>query len=392
MIPYILCFITIIFETFISEKMFKEGNKETGNFFGILLIFTLSLFAGMRDLTIGTDVLGYVTKDFNNASYYTLNTLFDISNEEPGFVMLCFICNKLFGNIHVLLFVIEIIISTFLFLFLKNNRKNNSMTFTMIIYLLLCYLESFCIIRQHIALAICLYASKYVNKSNPKKRDFIKALIFDFIAYMFHSSAILYILIYLLMYISNKSEDNKQNKKIFLIFVITSIILILHEFLTQILINLNILPERYLIYLNPNSITSYISQFNNSNLLRIFYKFTWIIIFLRSFYREKIKKNRISNALPCILLVLDLLIYIISCKYIIFSRLNIILFESVLLLYNNYLFENIKIRQNKILMYVLIITLLLTNFYFVIIKKSNTVGGYNVYPYVFEDDYKSNDI
>ena len=70
MIPYIVCFSIVILETYFSEKMFKEDKKELGYFFGILIILTLSIFAGMRDLTIGTDVLGYVAKDFNNASYY----------------------------------------------------------------------------------------------------------------------------------------------------------------------------------------------------------------------------------------------------------------------------------------------------------------------------------
>lgn len=392
MIPYIVCFSIVILETYFSEKMFKEDKKELGYFFGILIILTLSIFAGMRDLTIGTDVLGYVAKDFNNASYYSLGKLLEISNEEYGFVFLCFICNKVFGNIHALLFIIEVIISTFLFLFLKNNRRNNSMTFTMIIYLLFCYPESFCIVRQHIALAICLFATKYINCRNRKRGNFIKLLIFNLIAYMFHSSAILFMIINLLMYISNKDKIKHLNRKIFFVFFIASIIIILNETWINLLIKLNILSERYLLYFDSNLAKSYVSQFNNSNLLRIFYKLVWIIIFLRSAYMNKIKENRIKDLIPCILLVLDLIIYIVSCKYIIFSRLNIILFESVLLLFNNNLFNNITIKQNKTLMYFFVIILLLFNFYAVIIKKSNDVGGYNVYPYVFEDDYKNNNI
>lgn len=392
MIPYIFCYTIVIFETFFSEKMFKEEKKELGYFFGILIILTLSIFAGMRDLTIGADVLGYVAKDFYNASYHSLKELLDISNEEYGFIILCFICNKLFGNIHALLFIIELIISTFLFLFLKNNRKNNSMIFTMIIYLLFCYPESFCIVRQHIALAICLFATKYINNSNHKKENFIKLLIFNLIAYMFHSSAILFIIIDLLIYISNKDKIRHLNRKIFFVFLIASIILIFNNTWINLLIKLSILPERYLLYFDSNSVKSYISQFGKSNLLRLFYKLIWIIIFLRSAYMNKTKENRVKGLIPCILLVLDLIIYIASCKYIILSRLNIILFESTLLLFNNNLFKNITIKQNKIFMYIFVITLLLFNFYAVIIRKSNDIGGYNVYPYIFEDDYKNNNI
>ena len=180
---------------------------------------------------------------------------------------------------------------------------------------------------------------------------------------------------------------NKENilvvkQKTWYVYII--ILILFSKYIVFFAINIHFLPEKYLFYFNNNS--KYIGMFNSTNLLRIFYKLMWIFLFAKSFFRNK-KANNNVDSIPCILLIIDLVLYIFSIKYTIFNRFSIILFESVLLLYNNNLIKNIKVKSNRLILYTIIILLLIVNFYLVIVKKSNTIGGYQTYPYIFEDDY-----
>lgn len=386
MIPYIACFVIVILETLFAERMFKKGNKKLGYLAGALIVLTMSIFAGVRDLTVGADVLGYVVNDFDRASQYDLFTLMGASNEGPGFVALSFICNRLFGDIHVFLFVIQAIMSTFLFLFIKDNRKKQSMTLMMAIYLLLCFAESFCIIRQHIALAICLYATKYMNMERIRRKELIKMLAFLLIACSFHTSMILYGVVYLLMYL-NRGKGSKKKRNMLIVSVGTCVAFLMSSILIMVPVNLGILSERYLLYFNTS--TSFVGEFGAGNLLRIFYKVVWFVLFAFTFFKARKKGKNLGNFLPCILLIIDLIIYIISCRYIVFSRFNIILFDTVLLMYGHELFEDIKIRANRLILYAVATILLAGNFYYLIVYKTGSVGSYNVYPYAIEDDFES---
>lgn len=381
MLPYLFCFVTVMLEIVISETLFRKGNKKGGIVFCVLAAVTMAFFAGLRDLTVGTDVLGYVAENYDRASEQGLMSMISTSNEEPGFVALCFLCNKLFGNIHILLFIIELIIAGFVIAFMKDNRKKQPMYFMMAVYLLLCYVESFCIIRQHMALAICLYATKFVNKEAMERGDVIKIAASLLLAMSFHASAAVFLIIYLIIYLHRMKSIERRNRIISRI-VAMSLLLFVTLFAIILFADINSLSGRYFEYFYKGS--DFVGRYGINNIGRIIYKLIWLLLFI--LVANKRNGGRDKN-IPVLLLTIDLALYIISIKYTILARFGILLFDSALLIYGGNLLSLTE-KKTRYLIVVMVMILLSVNFKQVVMRKTGTEGSYNVYPYVLEDDIK----
>ena len=162
MFEYIFVFFIVIA---ISVCFEFSKNKILKGIFGISIVLILSIFGGVRDLTIGTDVLIYGEKSFQSALLYeSFFKLYNYLRLDIGYLFLTFIVSKFSSNINFFLFILQLICNGVVLKVLADNRKKGSVTIGLIIYLGIYYCRTFNFLRQSIAIVIILYGYKFLDE------------------------------------------------------------------------------------------------------------------------------------------------------------------------------------------------------------------------------------
>lgn len=225
----------------LTGLLFGKENNGKGFFFSS---FLLTLIACIR-FDVGFDYPTY---------YHAIDEVFlpILSRFEPLSLFIALLSVWL-GSPYVFFIITSCIIYPLAFHAFKYNSV--SPVISLIVYVGLFYLSSYSVVRQAIAISICLYAYKYV-----RCKSFIKYVICIVLATLFHYSAIVALIIYPIFY------------KVKLKYTIIGLILLLllrDVFLSEL--------GRYGIY------EEYLSQLNElkgGSLTRYFY----IILFVSFFF------------------------------------------------------------------------------------------------------------
>lgn len=245
---YLLVFLISTYFIYLGEKNYKKNNKKTAVVFCLIAILLPSLLAGLRIEGIGTDTLYYVKANFKVAvaskSFQQFNNAYEL---ELFYNLLVYFVSRFTNNIHVLYFLIQTIIMFFVYRACYNERKNVPMWLSFLLFLLLYYNRSLNMVRQSIALAIILYAYKYI-----KEKKLLKYIIFVIIASFFHKTALLSLIIYFMVALIKGKE--KFLYKIF-ILLISILFLIGYQEIMFFLIGLEIIPNKYLFYVTGSQST-----------------------------------------------------------------------------------------------------------------------------------------
>mgnify|MGYP001021134194 CR=1 FL=1 len=172
--------------------------------FQVLSFFALLIpcfIAGLRDLTIGTDVNVYASpmfdiaksssslKSFLNTTWYMVYV--KISDIEMGYDVLVFVTAKVFGSVQSLLFLTEMLVVVPVYVALVKMRKQLPIWVGMLTFYLMYFNLSLNIMRQSIAMAFLLLAFSYLF--NESRKGFVVSFI---IAVCFHTSAFLGIIVF----------------------------------------------------------------------------------------------------------------------------------------------------------------------------------------------------
>ena len=202
---YIICFIFAILFIYLSEKNFNKKRKVAGTFFFILSLFVVCLIAGVRDLSVGTDIWYYFYDIFYRFSVKGQSLFFVMSSTsvELGFLLLVY-ASSIFNNVHISLFFAELAVALPIYLFAYKQRSKYSMCYTIAIFLLTMYCRSLNLMRQSIAIALIIYSIPFFEEKKYKKT----AIVF-IIACLFHFSAIASVLIYIFSMLSRKKIKYK---------------------------------------------------------------------------------------------------------------------------------------------------------------------------------------
>ena len=233
--------------------------------FCILISIQLILILGLREITIGTDLVNYIP--FYEKCIKFKELVFLSSRFEVGYILLNIVIGGISGNSYVFLFIVAAISLIPIGYIVYKYSKKPFLSF--IIYLAFdFYSFLFSGLRQGIAFGITFFSYKYIRERKP-----IKFIICIVIASLFHKSAIIFLPAYWLAKI-------KMSKKSIIIFVATFIITFL--FRSQIMgIFIKLFSEDYSI-VKTNSFT---------------YLFCAIItlVFGIVFYKQMIKNNKYSS-------------------------------------------------------------------------------------------------
>ena len=352
---------------YFSEKTEKKIVKWTLVMMALLLP---SWLAGVRDFTIGSDVLLYGKGWFERAcSYDSLVSFMNKANEYSigiGYATVNYLVSRMTHNFHVFLFVYQFIQVCIVYLAVKPLEKEISITFAFFVYFFCYYNMSLNILRQIMAVMIVLFGYRYVLKHN-----LFKFLLTIVVAYTFHSSAI----IGLALYPINWALNNKSLKKISRIAIIVGSLgaAIGYQGLLYIFSKMGVLSlERYLHYLSDTDVVG--------RYVRLIY---WVIILALIIWRGKkcIRNNEKSLTLEMYMIMSGILsvIAFLGSTWIVRIAYYFDVYQIVFLpiLVQNLPFSLGK-KKNKggyLLIGILLIAFWIFNY---VIRN-----GANTYPYIF---------
>lgn len=226
MVAYLTCFGISIFLFRISEHM---KNKKQKNIVIFLALIIPCVLAGLRNKTVGTDVRWYTNPLFecakkadNFKQYYEMRFLnqfnfqyFYVKNYEILFIVLIYIITKLTESFQLILFVIQMLIIFPVYGGLKKFKKlENKLWLSMLVFYFLFFNVTLNLMRQFIGIAIIFYGiSCFINENN--KKGNIKFWIFLVVGTLFHKSALLGIIIYIIYVILNHQFTQKKIYKFY---------------------------------------------------------------------------------------------------------------------------------------------------------------------------------
>jgi len=118
---------------------------------------------------------------------------------EPSFNFFSKVLNGLALNYHSLFFVYSFITLAFVCIGIKNYTDHFKLSLLLYVLIPSCFLNLFVEIREICAVAIVFYATSLIVKRNIKQR-FIKVLFFLILSILFHYSAIIYWVLFVLLY------------------------------------------------------------------------------------------------------------------------------------------------------------------------------------------------
>ncbi len=367
MIYFMTFFLSCIF-TDIAQRFFKNDKKRKGIELSIIAILLPCLLAGFRSLDIGTDIKVYVNPFFqiaiNSNNFFSYKLA--LSNIELLYSILNYIVSLFTNNVNVLLFIIQLIMTTLVYLYIYDQRNEVPMWLAMATYYTFIFPRFLNLIRQGIAVCIVLYSMKYL-KQKRKKAFFISMII----ALLFHSTAFFAIPIYFIYEIYNVSKNSKKTQNIICIIFLMMIVLVFsYDKFLKIFLNMGIFPEKFEIYFSKYLKKNIVFDWSST-----LYKFVWLILLILP-YKNSQKVN--DYGFYYLMLIMDMVLWNFNYKilnaerlsYYYFSIPGITLIPQTAKLYKNDNFNKITIYS---------ITIILFFIYWYI--KFIYLNAGNMYPY-----------
>lgn len=275
---YIGAFAISLFFILIAEQMFKKKRQWIGIFFSFLGILVITIFSGIRDFSVGTDVETYVVPETRFA--LLSNSFFDYyakSTVEPLYAGLIYLCSRISPSPSLALLMSSLCVIVPIYIAIYKLKKYISITMGMTLFYLLFYNLSLSAIRQSIAIAFLMLAYN-IYLSN--QRITWKIILLALIAFGFHNTSIIAIVILSVTEYISRGKHSSRNKALLIVFAFIAVLNIQH--LVQIVFNtFSFLPRKY-----------YIRIFERSSVLSIFDTVFKLLITALAFILIKIKKNK----------------------------------------------------------------------------------------------------
>lgn len=360
---------------FVASDLLYSKIRSLSNFSALVAVLFIIVLSGVRDYTIGTDILVYGNAFFNMANYANSfvnyrQTLSALGSSEIGYQLLNYIVHFFTTNPHVLYTVIAGIINLNILYALVLCRKLVTPSLGWLTYLLLIFPITLNILRQSLALSfITVGIALIVNKKEKK------SLCFFIVACLFHNSAVIGFIIWILGVLIFKYQNSKKitNFIIFFFLVFTGI---LSNFITH----LNLGNNKYAMYLTQSSGFAKAS-ITSALIIRLPMLILVLIILLKNKFNLQPSSKFLYALLMIefILVPLQLVNITISRLMFYFGMSKIIAYPLIMKKINN---SSSRIIVS-ICIYTIYIVYLITIFYVqIVVNNSN-----EIYPFVVSPDF-----
>lgn len=185
----------------------------------IIALLIPCLIAALRANNIGTDTSVYLVqitdaalqsdsfKEYLNVTWLSSWRYKSVTDYEIGFTVIVYIVAKLFHSITAVKFIIQALMIYPIYFALKKMDKERYMWLSFLVYSCMMYNSSYNVMRQFIAMSFVFLAFAYAVQN-----QYRGALVFEVIAFLFHTSAVLGILIYGLYIFVNKDTPVRMLK------------------------------------------------------------------------------------------------------------------------------------------------------------------------------------
>lgn len=272
MVIYIVIFIFTILFTYLAEK---NKNKFSVFIYSLLALLLPSVLAGLRDSGIGTDTQVYVDSSWNAIQFYANQPITTVVEDvfsgnlklELVYNLIGYCVAFLGGDLNWFYFVLNFIVTLFVYLAIYDNRHKASMSLMMFVFLFSFYNITLNLVRQSLALSICLYAYKYIENKCWKK-----FAVFQIIALFTHNTAFFFLLLIPFNWlVENRNLFNKY--LIYIVLIITPLCFSLSDIVIIYLVMIGFFPLHFL---------NYTSQYAESMVIRsalVIYILIWVILY-----------------------------------------------------------------------------------------------------------------
>lgn len=288
MLPYIVTFTLSTVLLLFAEKSQYSIVRRVFIIVGILLP---TLLAGFRADTIGTDVLVYGKSSYLDAVNSTgfsnfFSTRVTSVLSDPAYYFITYLLSLVVKDYHLGFFVYSLITCGFMYFALKRCKKmyNTPIWFGMLLFYLTIYNYSLNLMRQCIAISILFYAWTYLANKQYKMYA-----LFNIIAILFHSSAIIGLVILPVYLLLRENRNKKTSTKIIqggIVVVGIVVLLAVSTTLIDSLVGFGLLRDNYLNYLTGGSFAG-----NNGVDYVTLLQYVITIIFGILLYRKLKNKN-----------------------------------------------------------------------------------------------------
>jgi len=221
MFPYLICFSSSCFLFWFGQNI-KQGQSEWFRWFiyGIALLIPIT-FAGVRDLSVGTDVLFYSYPAFKEACTIPNADSFSAMYDDwlgKGFLLLNFAISHITDNYHVFLFLFMSLQISFVFFGIYKWRDNFPIWLGMFAFYTFFFNQTLNQMRQTLALAIAFFGIRYIFE-----RKLLYFVFWIFLGSLFHKSVLFALLFYPLFWYVN-TFTSKKSKVLFFVVLLSSMI------------------------------------------------------------------------------------------------------------------------------------------------------------------------
>ncbi len=362
-ISILLCY---FFEKMVFPVIEKKPFSKIWIVMSLILIALLpSILGGVRDYSIGTDIRVYGNTWFylarSSSNLFSLLGAASASSIGALYATFNFVVSRFTDNPHWFYFWYCFAENLIVLIALRENRKLISITGGWATYLLLFYNLNFNMLRQGMALVILLLGFKYI-----REEKFLKFILVVLFAYLFHNTAIIALLVYIIYLIIAHKNNANNWVQMSLIYICSIIFILSFESISQFLLNAGILSARYAIYLNSDNAATGRSY--------IFYLFIFIVCILS----VKSEKDTIFNFFEIITFICISFSILVKISYL--SR--VISYFSIYLCFGiPYIFEKkSRVILNGITFRPLIMYILLIGYWLIIYAF---LGYQSTVPFIF---------
>ncbi|WP_349531153.1 EpsG family protein [Leuconostoc mesenteroides] len=220
MVIYISAILISLTLIWITNTVFTKKKYFGYYLFSVVSLLPTTIVAGIRDLTVGTDIRHYITPNFNAAQNYY--NLFDyvsyvnsiktayvdtVNHTEMGYSVLVYLVAKLSSNPMWLLFTLQAItiVSIYIGLNIFHEENNRiSVTFGMVVYYTLFFGPSLNIMRQTLAASLVFLSIALLCK-----KSYISSFVTVLIALQFHLSSLTGLVIFVVYFCIERFKKNK---------------------------------------------------------------------------------------------------------------------------------------------------------------------------------------
>lgn len=386
MLPYYLTFLISVLSCYVGEtwlvkeQTVRSPQKHRGTLyvkksyvFLCISVLSVSLLAGMRGYSVGTDIHSYVLSLFFGAKRFDsiIAYIKAVTHIEPLYLALTYISAQFSKEPHLLLFLTGLITYSFMMVFLTKMRKQVPLTMAWLGFLCLLYGDTYNAMRQAIAIGIGMMGFYYGTIN--KKKTFV---IFTFIALLFHNTAFIFFGIYLVYCVLQKFD--KLWTKVAILMTSVLIVVGFNEIL-QALINIGILNAKFERY--------YIDEVSAFSMNAILIRIPFLLLAIVESKRFQSGTNSISGIMAfekkgegdfyIMMLIMEMFTILLSVFLPSLYRISLYFIPFRFISYARIV--GVQKKKNKIAMEFLLIIY----FLIVFIYQNQIKGNNEIYPYIF---------